>query len=347
MPPDNAPESKSADIRFRVALVGARGYVGQELLDLIALHPHFELVIASSRALAGKHVRDIAPAYKGPLMFAELTPQQIPWPDIDVVILALPNGHSDAYMAEIEKCAPSLLVIDLSADHRFDNDWDYGLPERNRSQLGGSKRIANPGCYATGIQLGLQPLLGMLRMPPSVFGVSGYSGAGTTPSSKNDPEKLRDNLIPYGFAGHVHEKEVGHQLAQPIHFMPHVAPWFRGIHLTIDCHLDGTKVPQEWRDSGTDAAIDVNAYFGRFYDDEVLIETSADVPALQRIQGQHHVEIGGFSFSRQNQRLSLCVTLDNLRKGAATQALQNLNLALGLAEYTGLRVRTPHGPARG
>ena len=337
----HATDAISAATLFRVALIGARGYVGRELIHLMVEHPHLELVVASSRSLAQTPVRDVAPAYTGDLTFVDLAPADIPWADVDVAVLALPNGKSDAYLAEIEKHAPSTVVVDLSADHRFESHWDYGLPERNRARLRGSKRIANPGCYATGMQLGLFPLLDMLQVPPSVFGVSGYSGAGTTPSPKNDLENLRDNLIPYAFIGHIHEKEVSRHLSQPIHFMPHVASWFRGIHLTIDCHLLDSKIPDEWRSDGDEATLDIASHYERFYKDEALVLTFANSPAVQKIQGQHHVEIGGFSFSRSARRLSFCVTLDNLLKGAATQAIQNLNLSLGLEEHLGICVGSP------
>ncbi len=103
---------------------------------------------------------------------------------------------------------PACVILDLSADYRFDPGWTYGLPERFRDQIRTSKLIANPGCYATGSQLGLLPLKDRLASPPVIFGVSGFSGAGKTPSPRNDPEMLRDNLMPYALSGHVHEQEI-------------------------------------------------------------------------------------------------------------------------------------------
>jgi hypothetical protein len=162
------------------------------------------------------------------------------WP-VDVVVLALPNGHAPAYAA---LARPDVVVIDLSADHRFDPAWVYGLPERTRDRVANARRIANPGCYATGIQLGLGPLLPHLAGPPHVFGVSGYSGAGTTPSPRNDPARLHDNMLPYALTGHVHEREASAQLGRPVHFMPHVGAWFRGISLTISAPLARTLRPR-------------------------------------------------------------------------------------------------------
>src|SRR6185295_19929231 len=100
------------------------------------------------------------------------------------------------------------LVVDLSADYRFDAKWFYGLPELYRGKYAGQKRISNPGCYATAMQLAIAPLLDRVDGPVQCFGVSGFSGAGTSPSDKNDAEKLRDNVMPYALTGHVHEREV-------------------------------------------------------------------------------------------------------------------------------------------
>src|SRR5690606_15855528 len=127
---------------------------------------------------------------------------------------------------------------DLSADYRFSDDWYYGLPELTRDRYRGQKRISNPGCYATAMQLAIAPLLDQLAGPPQCFGVSGYSGAGSTPSDKNDPDKLRDNLMPYALVDHLHEREVSRQLGVPVEFMPHVAPHFRGITMTVNLWLN-------------------------------------------------------------------------------------------------------------
>src|SRR4029079_13504573 len=121
----------------------------------------------------------------------------------------------------IERAQPGAVIVDLSADHRFDAAWVYGQPERKREGLTRARRIANPGCYATAMQLALAPLLPLVEGPANVFGVSGYSGAGTTPSPKNDPEALRDNLIPYALVGHGHEREVEAELGCRLFFVPH------------------------------------------------------------------------------------------------------------------------------
>src|SRR4029079_11209466 len=127
---------------------------------------------------------------------------------------------------------PGTVIVDVSADHRFDDAWVYGLPEINRARIRGARRIANPGCYATAAALVVHPVKGLLDGPAQAFGVSGYSGAGTTPSPRNDVEALRDNLMPYSLVGHLHEREVRRH-AGPVCLMPHVAQFFRGISMTV------------------------------------------------------------------------------------------------------------------
>jgi N-acetyl-gamma-glutamyl-phosphate reductase common form len=218
------------------------------------------------------------------------------------------------------------VVVDLSADHRFDPAWAYGQPERFSSQLTGATRIANPGCYATGAQLALAPLLELLVDTPVVFGVSGYSGAGKTPSRKNNPAELEDNLLPYSLVDHLHEKEVSHHIGRDIRFLPHVAPFFRGISMTIAVEL---------REVQTEA--ELLARFRDFYTGFPLVEVRATVPEVREVRGSHRLILGGFSVGETNpHRVSLVAVLDNLLKGAATQAVQNLNIVFGLDAMTGI-----------
>src|SRR5690606_21254231 len=161
--------------------------------------------------------------------------------------------------------------------------------------------------------------------PVQCFGVSGYSGAGTTPTERNDPDKLRDNLMPYALVDHLHEREVTRHLGTEVEFMPHVAPHFRGITLTANMHLHAPV-----------SADAVEAAYRARYEDEPLIRVATDAPWVSRIAGRHGVEIGGFTVSADGHRLVVVATLDNLLKGAATQALQNLNLAFGYPEVEGI-----------
>src|SRR4029079_689307 len=148
------------------------------------------------------------------------SPEDVAGEKLDAYVLALPNGASGAYVEAIAAARPDLVIVDLSADHRFTSSWVYGQPERKRAEIRGARHIANPGCYATAMQLALAPLVPLLEGPANVFGVSGYSGAGTTPSPRNDPEALRDNLMPYALVGHMHEREVTRHVG-PVCLMPH------------------------------------------------------------------------------------------------------------------------------
>src|SRR6185369_2282576 len=224
----------------------------------------------------------------------------------------------------ITRARPDAVIVDLSADHRFDDGWAYGQPDRRREQIRGARRIANPGCYATAAQLALAPLILLLDGPPTVFGVSGYSGAGTTPSPKNDPEVLRDNLLPYSLAGHIHEREISAHLGRRVFFMPHVAPFFRGITVTVSVAF---REPQT-RES-------IEGLFRATYEKEPFVRLTAEPPLVRDIMGKHHVEIGGVTVSEDGRHAVVIATIDNLLGGAATQAIRNFNLALGLPERTG------------
>ena len=312
---------------LRVGIVGARGYVGAELITLIAAHPAFELAFVSSRARAGQPLGDHESGYAGALHYVAYGPQTAAAQGVDALVLALPNGKAAAFVTAVQAHAPDTVIVDLSADYRFDDGWYYGLPELTRARYAGHRRISNPGCYATAMQLAIAPMLDALDGPVQCFGVSGWSGAGTTPSDKNDPELLRDNLMPYALTGHVHEREVTRQLAHPIEFMPHVASHFRGLTITANLHLsrsfDRETVAARYRDR---------------YRAEPLVRVVDEAPWVSRIAGAHHVELGGFMLADDGRRLVVVATEDNLLKGAATQALQNLNLAFGLSEYSGIPV---------
>lgn len=309
----------------RIGIVGARGHTGAELIKLIARHSHLELAFVSSREFDGRRVSEHSGAYSGDLRYENLDPAAVASRFADAVILALPNGKAASYVKAIDAAAPQTLVLDLSADYRFDTTWYYGLPELTRTRYAGEKRISNPGCYATAMQLAIAPLKDLLAAPPVCFGVSGYSGAGTTPSDKNDPEKLRDNLMPYALTGHTHEKEASFQLGLPVEFMPHVAPHFRGLTVTTNLYL---ARPMK--------RADVLARFHAAYAAEKLVTVLDEAPWVSRIAYRHHVEIGGFTLAADGKRVVIVATLDNLLKGAATQAMQNINRAIGVDEYTAI-----------
>ena len=308
----------------RIGLVGARGHVGAELIALLAAHPGFELGLVSSRERDGQPVADHVPAYTGGLRYRNIGDDALAGEDMDAYVFALPNGKAVLCVEPIAAAKPDAVMIDLSADHRFDGGWYYGLPELTRGDYRDQKRISNPGCYATAMQLAIAPMRDLLAGPAQCFGVSGYSGAGTTPSDKNDPDKLRDNLMPYALAGHLHEQEVTRHLA-PVQFMPHVAAYFRGLTVTANLHLALAVSMDE-----------VHARYRGRYDAEPLVEVQDPAPWASAIAGRHGAVVGGFTLADDGRRLVVVSALDNLLKGAATQALQNLNLAFGYDEFEGI-----------
>lgn len=338
--------------RYKVGLLGARGYVGREVIRLLAQHPEFELICASSRALEGQHVATMAasaplnPHTQQPasveriperfqlddtLSFCNLTVETIKTDPIaqhvDVWMLALPNGHSAPYIKALTQDKKQhRLIIDLSADHRFTSDWVYGLPELpgTREKLRRAEYISNPGCYATSGQLALLPLVSsnaLTSQIPTIFGVSGYSGAGTGLSDNNNLSVLQDNLIGYKPVDHIHEREMSRHLQTRVAFMPHVAPFFRGIHITASMQLK-------------DPTLNVAELYRDFYQHDQLVQVSLEIPKVRDNAYGSHVQVGGFAIDETTGRVVIYSTIDNLLKGAATQAVQNMNLALDLPEYS-------------
>lgn len=326
----------------KVGIIGARGHTGGELMKLLAAHPQLSLSVASSRALKGKPVNSLmsdlpASCKWGNLPFVDLQPAELPKQDVDLWILALPNDLAKPYVEALDADTKNKSkVVDLSADYRFHPKWQYGLPERRgfRQKIAAASRVANPGCYATGMQVALLPISTLLNptVAPVIAGISGYSGAGTNPSRKNDPNELRDNLMPYTLQNHMHEREVSFQLADTyplgIRFMPHVAPWFRGITLTVAVQLKDT----------CDVTVDqIYQMYHEYFKGEAMVKITKDIPEVRSIQGTHFARVGGLSYDPKTKRLVICSVLDNLLKGAASQCMQNINLMLGLPEYTTLK----------
>ena len=302
---------------YRVGVIGARGHTGAELMRLLDAHGQVDVVLAGSRELAGQPVPSIAD-----LLYENLGPEDVAARDLDAVLLALPDGVGAPW---VEALSTDTVIVDISADHRFDDSWVYGLPELNREKIAGARRIANPGCYATALQLVIAPFADQISGAPTVFGVSGYSGAGTTPSPRNDPENLRDNLIPYRLTGHNHEREGIRQLGMPVRFMPHVHPVFRGLLVTVHMPLAAPIDP------GAAHEILESSYRG-----EPLVEVQEAIPSLKDGTEILGVIIGGTTVSEDGLGLTVVAVEDNLLKGAAVQAMQNLNLALGLPETMGI-----------
>jgi N-acetyl-gamma-glutamyl-phosphate reductase/acetylglutamate kinase len=316
--------------KARVALIGARGYTGRNLISMINDHRYLELTHVSSRELEGQKLEgyDKAEIIYENLQFEDLKRLE-ERNEVDFWVMALPNGVCKPFVDAIESVTDGKSkIIDLSADYRFDEtgEWVYGLPELNsRESIANAKKISNPGCYATAAQIALKPIIPYVDGVPSLFGVSGYSGAGTKPSPKNDVENLQNNLIPYSLTDHIHEREISKQLGIEVAFEPHVGQWFQGIAYTINVPL---KEPLTSRD--------IRNLYQERYRGEQLITVTGEAPLVKDISGKHGVVVGAFAVNSKQNRVVIVATIDNLLKGAATQCLQNINLALKYDEYEGI-----------
>lgn len=337
--------------KLRIGLIGARGYTGDCLAELIDKHDRFELSVVSSRKFEGKRACDVMNTTSS-VTITNLTKEHITGKSsqVDAWVLAMPNGLAADFVQNIPSYIP---VIDLSTDFRWDaidkadplwsSYWQYGLPEREgyRERISQAKRVANPGCYASAMQLGILPLAQELkasnprvkiRNSPTCFGISGYSGSGTTPSDKNDPEVIQDNIVPYALCNHGHEREVSHQFSNHfsdgIFFTPHVAQFFRGINMTISIDFDpNCSIPTEK---------ELFELYSQFYEHEQFVEVQEKIPLCKSVVGRHTCIIGGFQVNRERNKIVLVSVLDNLLKGAASVCMQNLNLMFGLEEAEGL-----------
>ncbi|KAI5478616.1 N-acetyl-gamma-glutamyl-phosphate reductase / acetylglutamate kinase [Pseudohyphozyma bogoriensis] len=331
--------SRAAAEPKRVALIGARGYTGSNLVNLFNSHPDIQLTHVSSRELAGQKLEGYD---KAEVTYQNLSTKDIEQMEkdgeVDAWVMALPNGVCKPFVDAVDSVeGGKSVIVDLSADFRFEKGWTYGLPELyNREALRSAKRISNPGCYATNSQLLLAPLLPYAAAQPTVFGVSGYSGAGTKSGKipKVSAESLAGGIRPYSVTDHIHEREASYHLSsllQParddfsVAFIPTVAPWFQGIISTVSVPLNKSM-----------RASEIKELYLEKYEKEGLVKVVPEVPEIQHIAGKHGVRIGGIQVHSSGERVVAVGVLDNLLKGAATQCLQNLNLALGLDEYAGI-----------
>ncbi|TRM58531.1 hypothetical protein BD626DRAFT_410439 [Schizophyllum amplum] len=338
----------------RVALIGARGYTGQALTTLFSNHRYLDLTHVSSRQLAGYALDGYT---KKPVTYTNLSPTDVERMErdgeVDAWVMALPNGVCKPFVDAVDRGAAERksegsVVIDLGADYRFEDGWTYGLPELyGRDRIRAAKRIANPGCYATSTQLLVAPLLAHATpgSPPTVMGISGYSGAGTitvndpdgrpTSAPKVSPESLAGGVRPYALTDHIHEREASAHLSTllpadaqgrfRVAFVPAVAPWFSGIISTLSMPLKDALTARE-----------VVELYEKRYVGEKLVRIKRDVPGLVDLQNKHTWTVGGFQVHSSGERAVVVGGLDNLLKGAATQCMQNLNLALGYEEYEGI-----------
>jgi N-acetyl-gamma-glutamyl-phosphate reductase/acetylglutamate kinase len=268
------------------------------MIDLFQAHPYMDLKLVSSRELAGQELEGYS---KRKLVYEHLSPEEAAElerkGEVDCWVMALPNGVCKRYVEAIDQVQKTSgsksIIVDLSADYRLDNSWTYGLPELTpRSEVESATRISTPGCYATAAELGITPLLEHLGGEPVIFAVSGYSGAGTKPSPRNDVKLLENNLMPYSLTGHIQEKEISHRLGTTVSFIPHVASWFRGIHLTINIPLNKQI-----------ASRDLRQIFQNRYAGEKLVKVVGEAPHVKSVSSAHHCEIGGFSVDSTGKRV--------------------------------------------
>ena len=337
---------------LRVAVVGAAGYAGGELLRLLLGHPAVGEIVATSRSQAGKPISEAHPSL-APLTdarFSGMSPGEAAI-GRDVVFLALEHGESSRLAAEIFESGPGL-VIDLAADFRIADmrlyeqfygqhaspdhvhRFTYGLADVLGDKLRGATAIAAPGCFATAAQLALWPLASAgIETTPVLFGITGSSGAGVSPRPSTHHPARANNVFAYSVLGHRHESEVlsswrewtGNADAQA-RLMVHSGPWVRGIYLTL--HARFSERPSTMADGAT-------AFYRDAYADRRFVRVLDRAPELTHAVGSNYALIHA-ALSDDGRELQVMVAEDNLVKGAGGQAIQAMNLALGFDEAAGL-----------
>ena len=335
--------------KIKVGIVGGTGYTGVELLRLLAIHPHAELTVITSRGEAGMPVAEMFPSLRGYVDLQFTDPAQVDLSSCDVVFFATPNGIAMQQTREL--LAKNVRVIDLAADFRIKDvaTWEkwygmthacpeliaeavYGLPEMNRAQIRTAKLIANPGCYPTAVQLGFMPLLEAGVIDPTYLiadAKSGASGAGRKAEVHALLAEAGDNFKAYGVAGHRHLPEISQGLASMANtqvgltFTPHLLPMIRGIHATLYAKL--TK------------SVDLQQLFEDRYREEAFVDVlpSGSHPETRSVRGSNQCRIAVHQPQGSDTVVILSV-IDNLVKGAAGQAVQNMNIMFNLPEETGL-----------
>lgn len=305
----------------KVAIIGASGYTGWELIKLLHNRPGVELISLNSESHAGRPVAELYPDADPDLKFTGDSLDAINRMNPDLVFLCQADGFARTHVSKFH-CR----VIDLSRDLRLAKNAIYGLPELNRQSISTSQLVANPGCYATACILAALPVIKNNLAERIVFdGKSGYSGAGRMPSDRNDPKRYLDNIFAYKITDHPHQPEIQQVLGfTPISFTPHVLPVFRGIMVTSHIYLNKPITSAKIQD-----------LYRNYYAAEPFVKIMERLPELHDVQNNNRCCLGGFEID-QNNRLVVIAAIDNLLKGASGQAVQNMNLMLGFPEAEGL-----------
>lgn len=340
--------------KIKVGIVGGTGYTGVELLRLLAIHPHVELVAITSRGDAGLPVADMFPSLRGYVNLVFTDPANANLNQCDVVFFATPHGVAMSQAQAL--LAANVKVIDLAADFRLQDTtvfekWYkmphscpevlktavYGIPELNRDNIKSAQVIGNPGCYPTTVLLGLAPLLekGLIDFSAPIIAdsKSGVSGAGRKAEVATLFAESSDNMKAYGVSGHRHHPEIHAQLTKlagkemQFIFVPHLIPMIRGMLSTIYFKL-----------SDQAQSIDLQALFEARYQHERFVDVlpAGVLPETRSVRGSNQIRIA--LHKQAGGYLTLVVVQDNLVKGAAGQAVQNMNIMFGVSESTGLEV---------
>jgi N-acetyl-gamma-glutamyl-phosphate reductase len=306
-----------------VAVFGASGYGGQELLRYLAGHPEFRVAAATSDRLAGTPVARAMPQLDGFYDGLAFTRPDGPLPDVQAAILAVPHGTAAPIVARLG----DLKIVDLSMDHRNDSDgFVYGLTETNRARVREATRVGNPGCFATAAILALAPLAEHLAGDVTLAQTTGSSGSGATAKAgTHHPERAQD-MRAYKVLTHQHEPEVVRDLERAgasgfeLAMVPQSGPFARGIFTVAHLRVD--------------ESVDVAALYRERYEDEFFVRVREGTPTLRHVARTNFCDL---AVHHRGGRVVVLAAIDNLGKGMAGQAIQNLNLMCGLDETAGLR----------
>ena len=333
---------------MKTAVIGASGYAGGELLRLLATHPVFEVTVVSAHSNAGEQVTSVHPQLQSYAGREFVTADSIDFTAIELVFLALPHGESAAM---ITKLPSHLKIVDLGADYRLEDPaqwekyyggkhagaWVYGLPElasAQREAIKSQDRVANPGCYATSISLGIAPAMSVIDSSDIVVvAASGTTGAGRSAKINLIGSEVMSSLSSYKFGGvHQHTPEIEQALSAvankgaKISFTPILAPMPRGILATITAKLTTAITTEQ-----------AHQLYSKHYANEFFVDLlpAGQMPKTSAVTGSNKVQIQ-VAVDQHSNRLVVSVAIDNLGKGAAGQAIQNANLMCGLSEISGL-----------